>query len=941
MGLRLRSIRQKILLLVLVPVLSLIGLYIFALALTGRNAINLSRTNTLKNATAVPAGNFITSLEAERVLALIYLSRPTGANLAGLENAESKTATTVTAMRLALTSDSTTGNASPGEKQAIAVLLADAARLPSLHSQIRAQIITRSQAFADYNGLVADDFALLQQVVLQETNMTVGTQSLAILRVGRSEELLGQEEALVLADLSAGKWPAADRQQFTELAGARRINYSQNLADLNTQSRALFNRYLTPQALGALTAQENTLIADPAANRPPAISPTSWEETTGAVSAGLTKATDQTSDLITVQAQHDARSTYLTLALAGGIGLLAVILSILVSFWVGRGLIRELAALRDSARELATKRLPDVVHRLAAGQHVDVPADAPALPSSSVEIGQVEEAFSAVQRTAVEAAVGQARLRQGISDIFRNLARRSQSLLHRQLTLLDGMERRASNPDELEDLFRIDHLTTRMRRHAESLIILSGDAPARGWRRPVPFVDVLRAAVAEVEDYTRIKVNADTGAALSGPAVADVIHMIAELAENAVTFSPPNTPVQLTGDVVGRGFAVEIEDRGLGLSDERRAELNGLLDSPPAFDLSGSDQLGLFVASQLARKHNIQISLRSSPYGGTTAIVLIPQSLVVPEESYRQLGGEKPSGERPTQLTGRHAAREEAGSFLDWPETPAAAAAAGESARRWAADTGADVWTTAGNTPPNGFPPGSGGDPWAPAERIPADTRQLEEALYAETRHREAVRAEGLTLSELGNGATGHDDGDGDDEADADELSLLPRRVRQASLAPQLRETGYAAMPGSDGSPDPDTEDIQERSPDEARSTITAIQQGWQRGRSLFDASGKSSDTLAGTGSLGALTEPAPAEPALTEPAPAEPALTEPAPAEPALAEPATAEPEDVVPAATGNGSNGSNGRSGENGPSDAAPADAEHTDPEYTDEDGTGPGAG
>ena len=176
---------------------------------------------------------------------------------------------------------------------------------------------------------------------------------------------------------------------------------------------------------------------------------------------------------------------------------------------------------------------------------MDVPADAPALPSSSVEIAQVEEAFSAVQRTAVEAAVGQARLRQGISDIFRNLARRSQSLLHRQLTLLDGMERRTNDPDELEDLFRIDHLTTRMRRHAESLIILSGDAPARGWRRPVPFVDVLRAAVAEVEDYTRIKVTADTGAALSGPAVADVIHMIAELAENAVTFSPPNTPVLL------------------------------------------------------------------------------------------------------------------------------------------------------------------------------------------------------------------------------------------------------------------------------------------------------------------------------------------------------------------------------------------------------------
>ncbi len=915
MGLRLRSIRQKIVLLVLVPVLSLIGLYVFALSLTAKNAVNLSRTDTLKNATAVPAGNFITALEAERVLALIYLSRPTGANLAALENAEGKTADTVTAMRLSLSSDATTGNASTGEKQAIAVLLGDAARLPSLHSQIRAQIITRSQAFADYNALVADDFALLQQVVLQETNMTVGTQSLAILRVGRSEELLGQEEALVLADLSAGKWPAADREQFTELAGARRVSYSQNLADLNAQSRALFIRYVSPQALAALATQENTLIADPATNRPPALLPTAWEQATGAVTAGLTKATDQTSNLITDQAQHDARSTYLTLALAGGIGLLAVILSIVVSFWVGRGLIRELAQLRDSARELATKRLPDVVRRLAAGQHVDVPADAPELPSSSVEIGQVQQAFSAVQRTAVEAAVGQARLRQGISDIFRNLARRSQSLLHRQLTLLDGMERRAGDPDELEDLFRIDHLTTRMRRHAESLIILSGDAPARGWRRPVPFVDVLRAAVAEVEDYTRIRVTADTGAALSGPAVADVIHMIAELAENAVTFSPPNTPVQLTGDVVGRGFAVEIEDRGLGLSDERRAELNELLDNPPAFDLSGSDQLGLFVASQLARKHNIKISLRTSPYGGTTAIVLIPISLVVAEESYRQLGSEAASSDRQAQLTGRHAAREDVGSYGGWPGPPASAAAVapGTSARQWAGDTGADVWAPVGNTPPNGFPPG-GGEPWPLAERVPADTRQLEEALYAETRRRETPAADGLGLSGLGNGAATHDDGA---DADLDELSLLPRRVRQASLAPQLRETGYATMPGADGSADPAAEELEERSPDEARSTITAIQRGWQRGRSLFDASGKSSDTLTGSGPRGAPTGPAPGEPATAEPEDAAPEPTARTDTEPTDTEPTDTEPTDTEP-------------------SDAAPGDADQPD-----KDGPGPDAG
>jgi hypothetical protein len=172
-----------------------------------------------------------------------------------------------------------------------------------------------------------------------------------------------------------------------------------------------------------------------------------------------------------------------------------------------------------------------------------------------------------------------------------------------------------------------------MRRHAEGLIILSGEAPARGWRQPVPLVDVLRAAVAEVEDYTRIRVLCRTNAGVAGHAVADLIHLIAELAENATVFSPPNTPVRIQGDVVGRGFAVEIEDRGLGISAARLEDINANLANPPQFDLSGSDRLGLFIAGQLAQRHEIKITLRPSVYGGTTAIVLIPTALVVDEDA--------------------------------------------------------------------------------------------------------------------------------------------------------------------------------------------------------------------------------------------------------------------------------------------------------------------
>jgi hypothetical protein len=198
------------------------------------------------------------------------------------------------------------------------------------------------------------------------------------------------------------------------------------------------------------------------------------------------------------------------------------------------------------------------------------------------------------------------------------------------------MERRTTDPETLEDLFRLDHLTTRMRRHSEGLIILSGAAPGRGWVHPVRMIDVLRAAAAEVEDYSRVTVTTPSQAALTGPAVADVIHLLAELVENATTLSPPYTPVRVAGDTVASGFAVEIEDRGLGMSEVRYAELNHRLAEPPEFDVFNSEQLGLFVVGQLAKRHGIKVTLRPSPYGGTSAIALIPTSLVGTDEGFME-----------------------------------------------------------------------------------------------------------------------------------------------------------------------------------------------------------------------------------------------------------------------------------------------------------------
>ena len=799
MSWRLRSVRKRILVLALVPVLSLFGLFVFTTSISARNALNLARVTTVKNIAEQPASQFLGAIDAERPLAIVYLADPSPVNRARLNAQAQKTNRAVATMRAAVTSGATMNSATPAENRAIASLLHAFGSLTAVRGRIMSLSISRTAALAAYDGIVNNAYIMLSQAIRQETDATVVTQALAFVRLGRSEDMLLQEDALLVGDLTARAFPPADRQEFIEFAGARRALFGLTLTDLDPAYRAYYTRYITPPELGALTALENKVIRDTRPGQLPAIQPLAWQQAVLGVSAGLTRAGTQAANALAQQASNDAWSTYRGLIVGSAIGLLLVILSLIVAIFTGRSLVRELHDLRDSALDMANNKLPNVVDRLALGQAVDVPAETPQMPGSTEEVRQVRDAFDAVQRTAVDAAVGQARLRQGMSDVFRNLARRSQSLLHRQLTLLDAMERRARDPQELEDLFRIDHLTTRMRRHAESLIILSGHAPARGWRNPVPMVDVLRAAVAEVEDYTRIKATAGSNAALVGPAVGDVIHLLAELAENATMFSPPNTPVTIHGDIVGQGFAIEIEDRGLGLSDEQLDWINKLLENPPAFDPSSSDQLGLFVAGQLAKRHNIKISMRPSPYGGTTAIVLIPRNLVVTEEDQARDPALAATAGNAPRIKGRHATRGLAATVSATETSPDALAMAPSAATTsW---PGIDV----------------------PPMRGPADSAGLDVSGLGLP----GPGSGGFGVGHPGPGAPGSS-GPGDLGAGDGDTSDLPRRIRQASLAPQLRDSPIDPLPAP-------VAEVAGPAPEEARSMMTAIQQGWERGRSIFD----------------------------------------------------------------------------------------------------------
>jgi len=327
------------------------------------------------------------------------------------------------------------------------------------------------------------------------------------------------------------------------------------------------------------------------------------------------------------KAASDRRAIFTSLLM-----LLAVLASGALSLFTARTMVSTLTRLRNAADEVARHRLPGIVQRLERAQTIE-PADldpemAPIKVESSDEIGRLAESFNSVHGVAVRVAAQQAALRRSFRDMFLNMARRNQSLVNRQLELIDELEHGEPDPAALEELFRIDHLATRMRRTAENLIVLSGSNPSRRWKEPVALLDIIRAAIAEIEGYTRVEELPVAHLGIEGSAAGDLVHLLAELLENATMFSPPDTTVYVAGQPIASGYVVEIEDQGVGLTDARLIEVNERLADPPEIDLS--QRLGMFVVGRLAARHGIAVQLRHSWYGGVVALVRLPSEIIVP-----------------------------------------------------------------------------------------------------------------------------------------------------------------------------------------------------------------------------------------------------------------------------------------------------------------------
>ncbi|MET7520376.1 ATP-binding protein [Streptomyces sp. NPDC005480] len=761
-----KSIRAKVVTLLTVPVLSLMALWGHAAVTTASQVSSTEQLRQINSALVKPVADFTTTVQDERAAALKYRAAPGPSARRDFDAARSRTDKAVTALRAGIRSSSADLAALDGQlPDRISALLKSAGSLPKQRETPH----DSAAVFSGYGAVVDRAFAVRAGLAGADLPDRA-SHTRTVLELARGREALSRQDAVLGAAQANGTMSAAQYRAFIGAVAQQRGLTKAAVPDLRAEGAARYRAVLASRSATELTAAQDAVLDAGADGAVSAVSAEDWHSNVTHTLAGLAAA-----ELAAVDTGADAEpyslATLGSSGLAVVLGLLGVVLSLLLSVRIGRGLVDDLTGLRNSALELAATRLPAAIRRIHSGDDLDLDVEAP-LSRTPIrdEIGQVGAALTTVQRAALRAVAGRAAVLTGVSGVYVSLARRSQVLLHRQLELLDAMERRTENPSDLEDLFRLDHLTTRMRRHAESLLILSGSAPGRAWRNPVPLIDAVRAGIAETADIDRVQLHDIPDLRLAGTAVADLIHLIAELTENAAAFSPPHTPVVVRGEEFGAGAVLEIEDRGLGMGDEALATANEKIRAAD-IDLLDSRRLGLFVVNRLAERQHVDVTLRRSVYGGVTAVVFVPQQLLeAPQPGLRPLP-------EPRVLETGHV-----------PASPPVA-----------------VPVPAEQRPEQESMLRPEGEPQPPLVHT-ALRQDLTHARHA------APRPAPSSPAPSEEATSSHDSEDG-----------LPRRVRQASLAPELRGDENA---GADSHP---AQGPAVRSPEAARATMASLRSGRRR----------------------------------------------------------------------------------------------------------------
>ncbi|MEU3982137.1 nitrate- and nitrite sensing domain-containing protein [Streptomyces sp. NPDC026672] len=650
---RLGSIRLSLILLALVPSVTLAAMWGVTTTQMFSEGLRLRWQTELSRSTGAMGTEATLALQRERSLSAAWLASPHGSR-AALETQRRETDAAV-AKLVGRTSD--IQSAPARIKDRMYSVVASVSSLEYYRGQVDDPTdITARQVLDQYTSIIDDQIHAFQELS-QVDDGDLTSQAGPLVALEHAAEQASQEDALLTLSWSDGHLDQDRWTTFGQLVDARRWLVSDQIVpSLRGSAKSQAEHILQGPGWKSLESVEDRVLAGRASAEgkagtiPLPDAREEWNTAFTDVADQYTALIQQQTSALLDRSADNARGLLLTAGFLSIGGLVALLLCVGMSWRITRSLSRRLRGLRIATLSLAEERLPDVVARLDRGERVDVERATPPLDYGRDELGQVAQAFNTAQRTAVHTAVELADTRRGFQKVILGIARESQNLVNLQLSKLDALERQHNDPDILKGLYELDSTASQLRRYEENLVIISGERPGRTWTDPVALIDILRSAVGEVAEYQRVEVHTEEEISLAPPAVADVIHLLAELIDNATVYSPAPSPVGVRAALVAKGLAIEVEDRGLGMADEDYAALNAQLTKAPQFDVVGlADdlRLGMFVVARLANRHRITVTLRSSPYGGTTAIVLVPHEIVVTGTApAAAVGGARPAAEQ-------------------------------------------------------------------------------------------------------------------------------------------------------------------------------------------------------------------------------------------------------------------------------------------------------
>ncbi|WP_157436010.1 sensor histidine kinase [Actinospica robiniae] len=626
-------LRKRLVLLVLVPLVAGVAL---ASARVASEATTIRSENDLtgQSQVAVTMAGLIYAVEDERDAVEVYLTDGgQSTDMAALTRAEAQTQ--AHAAEFASVQQRYAGAlaAMPAADQSLQEhAVARLGDLPTLRASVTVLGASRP-IYQAYNTIVSDLLNFSGQLATDTTDHTLANSVTTLALVEQLGEQTAQERGYLVGILGGGGQLLSQEEDLVQA----QAQYNSTLANLDAQAPGdivgLYQAQVSGNETGAADSTVQQAIDAALQDFPISEVDTTTTEAVTQVTAKI----DQIRAIEEVVAQDITgrtatllsaakRDMYLNLGIIVAVLLFAFVSTVVIA----RSIAHPLRVLRTAALDIAGVRLPAVIERLRDPRQAETPIEVePIAIDSRDEIGSVARAFDGVHHAAVRLASEQALLRASVNAVFTNLSRRSQTLVERQLQLIDDLESGEREPARLSQLFRLDHLATRMRRNNENLLVLAGEETARRWTEAVRLVDVARAAAAEVEQYERIILGEMPRVGIVGKAAPDVAHLVAELLENATAFSAPRTKVWIAGRMADdSGIVLRIEDAGLGMKREELDEANERMNNPPVVDVSVARRMGLYVVGRLAARYGIEVRLGESQAGGVAALIHLPLALL-------------------------------------------------------------------------------------------------------------------------------------------------------------------------------------------------------------------------------------------------------------------------------------------------------------------------